>query len=183
MTMKKAALLSALFLVFVLLSGCKANPAPTPTPTPKAPDVVTTASIVNTEAAFKNAISDNGTWIIAALKSMTFEEAISLEGTFVNGKKDAAGKDIIQRKIALYTQDANHNVTARFTLSAPKLNINSPNARIQSGTFVGDIYVTAANFELVDAKVTGNIYFASKTLMDSFKMDAQSSVSGIRKVI
>ena len=65
--------------------------------------------------------------------------------------------DVIQRKIGLYTQDANKTVTARFTLTAPKLTIKSPEARIQSGTFKGDLYVSAKNFQLVDAKVDGDV--------------------------
>ena len=144
--------------------------------------MVTTASIVDTNDAFKEAISNTGTWLIATLKDLSFDEDLVLDGEFKNGKKDEAGKDIIQRKIALYTQDENRKVTARFNLTAPKLTINSPNARIQSGTFKGDLYVSAENFELVDAKVDGNLFFTTDEAQSTFKMDENSEVSGEQKL-
>ena len=145
-------------------------------------DAVTTASVVDDNAAFKNAISNKGTWIIATLKDLTFDEDLVLEGSFTNGKKDDQGKDIVQRKIALYTQDENRTVTNRFTLKAPTLTINSPMASIQHGTFVGDLYVSQDNFELVDAKVDGNVYFTTDSAKSTFKMDADSSVTGEQQV-
>ncbi|MDF2590051.1 MAG: hypothetical protein K0S41_3892 [Anaerocolumna sp.] len=194
-----------LFLFVTLLTGCgnkdntgnNATPTPTktaevtPTATPTEattpddtaePDVVTTASIVNTEDAFLNAISNKGTWIIAVLNDMTINEDLSLDGEFKNGKKDDAGNDIVQRKIALYTQDEERNITARFTLTAPRITINSPKASIQHGTFKGDVYVNVADFELVDATVDGNVYFASDDVKNSFKMDATSKVTGKQEV-
>ena len=180
------------------LAGCAqpappAQPTPTPTqaatPTPTqttppetTPDVVTTASIVDNEAAFEKAISNTGTWIIATVKDLTFTKDLVLDGEFKNGKKDEAGKDQIQRKIALYTQDEKRNVTARFTLTAPKLTINSPNARIQSGTFKGDLYVNTKDFQLVDATIDGNIYFVSEEAKAGFKMDEKSKVTGKQEV-
>jgi hypothetical protein len=196
-----------LFLFVALLTGCgnknnntntttptptntaQATTTPTATPTEATtpdntadPDVVTTASIVNTEAAFLNAISDKGTWIIAILNDMTINQDLSLDGDFKNGKKDDAGNDITQRKIALYTQDAERNITNRFTLTAPRITINSPKASIQHGTFKGDVYVNVADFELVDATVDGNVYFASDDIKNSFKMDATSKVTGKQDV-
>ena len=175
-------LVLALVLLVSLFVGCT-QPTPTPTPTPTTPpettpDVTTTASIVNDEAAFEKAISNTGTWIICALKDMTFTKELVLDGEFKNGKKDDAGKDIIQRKIALYTQDEDKKVTARFNLVAPKLTINSLNGRIQSGTFKGDLYVTAKNFQLVDATVDGNVYFTTDDAKSTFKMDATSKITG-----
>lgn len=200
---KIASLALSTVLALGILSGCgakgttgstpaptakaTATPAATPAPTtaaketPKA-DAVTTASIVNDQAAFIKAISKDGTWIICTLKDMTIDKELVLDGEFKNGKKDANGKDVIQRKIGLYTQDANKKVTARFTLTAPKLTVNSPNARIQSGTFKGDVYVTAKNFELVDATVDGNLYFANDDAKATFKMDAASKVTGKQEV-
>jgi len=145
-------------------------------------DTETTASIVDEEAAFKSAISSQGTWIIATLKDLSFDEDLVLDGNFTNGKKDDAGKDIVQRKIALYTQDEDRTVTNRFTLKAPKLTINSPMASIQHGTFVGDLYVSQDNFELVDAKVDGNVYFATDSAKSTFTMDETSSVTGTQEV-
>lgn len=149
---------------------------------PEQTDTETTASIVDEEAAFKSAISSQGTWIICTLKDLSFDEDLVLEGNFINGKKDDAGKDIVQRKIGLYTQDEDRNVTNRFTLKAPKLTINSPMASIQHGTFVGDLYVSQDNFELVDAKVEGNVYFTTDSAKSTFTMDETSSVTGTQEV-
>lgn len=195
--MKSKVIILALALI-VALVGCTqpAQPAqPTPAPTQAAtptptqttppettPDVVTTASIVDNEAAFEKAISSTGTWIIATVKDLSFTKDLVLDGEFKNGKKDEAGKDQIQRKIALYAQDDKRNVTARYTLTAPKLTINSPNARIQSGTFKGDLYVNTKDFQLVDATVDGNIYFANDEAKAGFKMDEKSKVTGKQEV-
>jgi hypothetical protein len=145
-------------------------------------DVVTTASIVDTEDAFMKAISKDGTWIIAILKDMSINKDLTLDGEFKNGKKDDKGKDIIQRKLAFYSQDENRKITARYTLTAPKLTINSPMASIQHGTFKGDVYVSANNFELIDATVDGNLYFDSNDIKSTFKMDKDSKVTGKQEI-
>jgi glucose/arabinose dehydrogenase len=192
--MKSKALLLAIVLCITLLAGCNTStPAPSPSPaaspTPSAtppqtapaettPDVKTSASIVNTEAAFDKAISNTGTWIIATVKDLTFTKDLVLDGEFKNGKKDSAGKDIIQRKIALYAQDENRKVTARYTLTAPKLTINSPKAGLWYGTFKGDIYVNAKDFSLIGATVDGNVYFMNADAKGTFKPDADSKITG-----
>lgn len=139
------------------------------------PDVITTASIVNDEVAFLNAVSSEGTWIIALLRDMTINEDIVLEGQFIHN-------DEPERKIALYSQDEDRNITARYTLTAPSLIVRSENARIQSGTFVGDIYVEANNFALVDTTVEGNLYFSSEEYQTSSKIDEESTVTGTTEV-
>mgnify|MGYP001347078971 CR=1 FL=1 len=178
-----------LFLIFILaislLSGCarEQTPAPPaqteePNPADATPDAVTTASIVDNAEDFEKAISNNGTWIIAVTKDITTDKELVLDGEFKNGKKDSEGKDIIQRKIALYAQDANRNITARYTLTAPKLTINSPEASIQHGTFKGDLYVSSKNFKLVDATVEGNVYFTNEDAKSTFTMDEDSKITG-----
>jgi hypothetical protein len=143
-------------------------------------DAVSTASIVDTEQAFIDAISSTGTWIIAITKDLTVNQDITLEGEFKNGKKDDAGNDIIQRKVALYAQDENRNITARYVLTAPKLTVKSPQASIQHGTFKGDLYVDVDNFALIDATVDGNVFFTKQEYMDSFTMDETSNVTGTK---
>jgi hypothetical protein len=178
-------ILAATILSLGVFAGCAKTPAPAPKPTPEVADktdAMTTASIVNKQDAFLKATSKEGTWIIATLKDLTVTKDIVLEGEFKNGKKDTAGKELIQRKIALYTQDDKRNVTARFTLTAPKITIKSPVASIQHGTFKGDIYVETADFQLIDTKVEGNVYFKDAAAMAGFKMDATSSVSGKKEV-
>ncbi|MDD3705942.1 MAG: hypothetical protein PHC45_07765 [Clostridiaceae bacterium] len=181
--MKRKAIVLIFVVIITLLAGCaptaEAPPTETPkteTPTTEKPaDAVTTASIVNNEAAFKKAISSSGTWIICTLNDLTVKDELVLEGEF-HDKNDAA-KDL-KRKIALYAQDADRNVTARYTLTAPKLTVKSPNARIQGGTFKGDVYVSAKNFELVDATVDGNVYFTTDDAKSTFKVDEKSKVTG-----
>lgn len=189
---------TVLILLAVLLVGClNRSPQITNTPKPTAgatsspvgspvvgpaatsdQDVKTTPSIVNTREAFEKAISKDGTWIICLLTDLSFDKDLVLEGEFTNGKKDTAGKDVIQRKIALYEQDENRKVTAKYTLTAPKLTINSPESRIQSGTFKGDLYISSKNFQLVDTTVEGNVYFTSEEAKSTFNMDKTSKVTG-----
>jgi hypothetical protein len=187
--MKRKALLLSLALSTAVFVGCaKQEPAeepvqePTQTEEPakeEGADNVAAASVdVKDEDVFEASIGQQGTWIIATIEDLKFDKDLVLDGEFTNGKKDDAGKDVVQRKIALYTQDEDRNVTNRFTLTAPKLTIKSPNASIQHGTFVGDLYVEAENFELVDNKVEGNVYFANQKAKDTFKMDDKSSVTG-----
>lgn len=188
--MKKIlSIIATLVLSLSILAGCgKANTDTTKdtktedTKKDETTDVVTTPSIVNKEEDFDKAISKDGTWIIAILNDLTIDHDIALEGDFKNGKKDEQGNETYQRKLALYAQDANKKVTARYTLTAPKLAINSLNARIQSGTFKGDLYVASKNFELVDSKVDGNIYFVNEEAQSTFKMDEKSSVTGKKEL-
>ncbi len=164
-------------------TAATATTAPTTAPSNTTPDVVTTASIVDTNEAFLKAISKTGTWIIAITKDLSIpDQELLLEGEFKNGKKDDAGKDLIQRKIALYSQDENRNITARYTLTAPKLVIASPMASIQHGTFKGDVVVAVTDFQLIDATVDGNVYFTSQEVKDSFKMDDKSSITGKQEI-
>jgi hypothetical protein len=62
------------------------------------------------------------------------------------------------------------------------LTVTSPNARIQGGTFVGDVYVEAENFSIVDATVEGNVYFASEDLKATFKLENEGKVTGATEV-
>lgn len=188
--MKIKAIILSLAVGATLLVGCgakkEATPAPAKTetvaPATTKTDVVTTASLVNTEAAFENGISSKGTWIIATLKDLAINKDLVVEGEFKNGKKDASGKELIQRKIALYTQDEKHVVTARFTLTAPKLTFKSPMGSIEHGTFKGDLYVSASNFQLKDATVEGNVYFTTDEAKSTFKMDDKSKVTGVQEL-
>jgi hypothetical protein len=195
--MKIKAILLSVAVAATIITGCAQKPAPAPAPapstqtktdpntgaqTPAKTDATTTASIVNDTAAFEKAISKTGTWIIATLNDLKFDKPLVLEGDFKNGKKDEKGNDVVQRKIALYSQDANKVVTARYILTAPSLTIKSPKARIQSGTFKGDLYVETNDFQLVDAKVDGNVYFANDAAKAGFKADDKSSITGKQEI-
>jgi len=151
-------------------------------------DVVTTASIVNDNEAFEKAISKDGTWIIATLGDLTFDKELVVDGDFKNGKKDEkTGEELFQRKIALYTQDEDKKVTAKFTLTAPKLTFNSINGSLQHGTFKGDLYIAGKNFSLVNQTIEGNVYFLNQEAMDTFKIadkdgDTPSKITGVQEL-
>ena len=176
---KMLSIVAAVALSVVVLAGCSKAATPTSNkPAATKTDAVTTASIVNNKDAFVKAIGKDGKWIIAILNDITVDKDLVLEGEFKNTKSPA----VLQRKIALYAQDDKHVVTARYTLTAPKLTIKSPMASIQHGTFKGDIYVETNDFQLVDNKVDGNIYFKDAAAKAGFKMDAKSSVTGKQEV-
>lgn len=173
--MKTLTKLTLFTFLIISLTGCSSK---TNQVTTENPDAVSSASIVDTADAFKKAISSEGTWIIAITSDLTVNEDLLVEGEFKNGKQDDKGNDILQRKIALYSQDDNRNITARYTLTAPKLTITSPEASIQHGTFKGDLYVSVANFKLIDATVDGNVYFTTEEAQTTFSMDDKSKVTG-----
>jgi uncharacterized membrane protein len=163
-------------IMAVFLSGCSSNP-------PGTADIVTTASIVNNDNALANALSKNGTWIVAIVQDISTNKELVIEGDF-HDKND--NKQPLYRKLALYAQDENKNVTARYALTAPKLTVKSPNMKIQGGTFKGDVYVQAKGFTIQDATVDGNVYFASQEYMDSFVLPTEEGkvgkVTGVTEV-
>ena len=181
--MKIKALLLSTVMVATLLVGCGSKASSTEPAKETSTDAVASASVTKDAAVFAKTIGKDGKWIIAITDNMTESRDLVLEGTFKNGKKDTAGKELIQRKIGLYTQDANRKVTARFTLTAPKLTIKSPMASIEHGTFKGDLYVETNDFKLVDNKIEGNIYFKDAAAKAGFKTDATSTVSGKQEVM
>lgn len=184
--MRKLAAIAAVFTL-TLLVGCgnsannnaantntSANNGNTATAT-EAPDAVTSVSVVDNNEAFKKAISKDGHWIAAVLNDLTFTEELVVDGQFINKEEPA-------RKIALYTQDADHNITNSFTLTAPKITIRSENARIQGGTFVGDVYVEADGFAVVNATIEGNVYFSDAKYQATYTAADQGKVTGVTEV-
>lgn len=191
--MKIKAIVITMLLCVTLLPGCKktenqpnqqASPSPTatvtPTGTPKTttPDATTSASLVKSGDAFVEAISRGGTWIIALLNDLTINKELTVDGEFKNTKQPP----VSQRKLAFYAQDDKRNVTAKYTLTAPKMTINSPDCAIWYGTFKGDLYVAAKNFQLIGATVDGNIYFTNDDAKATFKMDDKSKVTGKQEI-
>ncbi|WNS44640.1 hypothetical protein [Paenibacillus sp. MMS20-IR301] len=164
--MKLFKVLAVAGLSAALLAGCGSNnnaaneAAATTAPATEQTDAVTTASIVNQADAFTAAVSESGNWIVAILNDLTVDSDVVVAGEF-HDKGDAA--NAIYRKLALYAQDADHKVTATYTLTAPKVTVQSENFRVQGGTIKGDVYVEANGFNLYkDATIDGNLYFASE---------------------
>ncbi|VDN48202.1 conserved exported protein of unknown function [Petrocella atlantisensis] len=138
-------------------------------------DAVSTASIVTEGDALVAALGADGFWLAATLNDIVLEEDLVVEGEFIH-------REEIARKLGLYTQDADRNVLERFTLTAPSLIVKSENFRLQGGTFVGDVYVEANGFHLVDNTIEGNLYFASQEYMDSRVEDETGVVTGAVEV-
>ncbi|MFB1051060.1 hypothetical protein [Paraliobacillus sp. JSM ZJ581] len=137
-------------------------------------DAVTTASIVSEADAFVDAVSENGTWIIATLNDITLEEEVVVTGKF-HDKGDEAND--VYRKIAPYTQDEDRNITETYTITTPKMTIQSENLNFYAGTLAGDVHVEANGFQLgEDAKIDGNLTFASQEHQDS--ADISGEITG-----
>ncbi|MBW9155116.1 hypothetical protein G9F71_018000 [Clostridium sp. FP2] len=136
------------------------------------PNVVNTTSTVSTTADFEKAISRKGTQIIAIKKNLTFNKELIVDGEFNNEKA------LMERKIYLYSQGKDNNITTRFTLTVPKLTIKSTQTIIEHGTFIGDLYVTSNNFRLIDTTIKGNVYFTTDEAKSTFIMDSKSKVTG-----
>lgn len=134
-------------------------------------DVVSTASIVTDVNGLVNGLSADGVWLVAVLNNMSTNEDIIVEGEFIH-------REEVARKLALYTQDEERNITASFTLSAPKMIVKSENFKIQGGTFVGDVYVEANGFRIQNGSVDGNVYFTKQEYMDSMVEDETGTVTG-----
>lgn len=147
------------------------------------PDVVTTASIVDNGEAFLKAVGPDVFWLAAIVRDVKIDEDIVVEGEYTKPDKDDETKLVpAGRKIALYAQDADRNKTATYTLTAPKMIVKSKDTKIQGGTFVGDVYVQETGFNLVDATIEGNVYFATEELKGTFKIDDKSKVTGATEV-
>lgn len=178
--MKLKVVLLLLLVAMLVLTGCSpASQTSAEEPVEEleqAADTVSTATLtkVTDETALLEGFSANGGWIILFEGDISTEKELDLA-------KGPTNDGVPSRKVALYNQDADKNVTARYTLTAPSITVKSVNSRIHGGTFVGDVYVTAEGFRLVDAVVDGNIYFSSQGLLDAFDA-TEGEVTGIRAV-
>lgn len=119
-------------------------------------------------AAVVNGLSKDGFWIFSILSDVTVDEPIFVEGDFYD-KGEESGE--LYRKLALYEQDEDRNVTAEYTLTVPYMEVTSPNFRIQNGTVKGDVYVNAEGFDPNGCTIEGNLYFATQEQMDSATLD------------
>jgi predicted small lipoprotein YifL/cytoskeletal protein CcmA (bactofilin family) len=123
----------------------------------------------------QDALGPDGSWIVIFTDDVTVGEELTVAGEVY----EEEGADAPRRKIALYEQDADRNVTARHTLTTPRLIIEHENTRIQSGEVAGDVFVNAAGFELTGGgTINGNLYFASEEFRDGANITDDSTVMG-----
>ncbi|MGL4374262.1 MAG: hypothetical protein ACRCS6_10785 [Turicibacter sp.] len=172
----------------VVLTGCS-NETPETTPevtTPETTDAVTypTQSVVTDEASLVEAGQGEQGWISLFQADVTTDEEIVIDGPIF--KKDKESGEFVEsgRKVALYDQDADKNKTASYTLTAPKVTLETK-TQLRGGTLVGDLYVNAMDCSIKDMTIEGNIYFASQEVMDSFVNDAEmpATVSGTQELV
>lgn len=157
-------------LAGIALAACGSDDAGTEADDQPAADATSAASIVSTAEGVLAAAGEAGTWIIATTEDVTVDEEIVLAGEFTR-------REELARKVALYAQDEDRNITDRYTLTAPRMIVRSPNARIQGGIFVGDVRVEANGFLIVDATVDGDVTFASSEYRESAEVE-EGSVTG-----
>ncbi len=158
---KKLILLTALTLaVTSIMIGCSNNDSKS-----TEIDVVSSASQAPDEKTFEEKISKDGNFIIITSKDLTFDKDLTVDGTFPN------------RSLALATYGENNTVN-RYTLTVPRIVINSENTLLEYGIIKGDVYVQAPGFKTKDATIDGNLYFANQELKDAFSADELTKVTG-----
>lgn len=163
-----------ILLSLIVLTGCGGDQAV------ENSDIVTAASLnITDEEVFIKSIAEDGKWIICTIGDLEFDEELIVEGEFYN--KNNSANDLY-RKIAPYTQDDNHNVLDRYTITAPKMIVKSPNTNFQAGTYVGDIIIEADGFQLSDARVEGNVYFVNEKYKKNANISTDSTVTGVVEV-
>ncbi|MDR0921803.1 MAG: hypothetical protein LBM95_05415 [Lactobacillales bacterium] len=135
-----------------------------------------TAGTDNAETLAKG-LAANGAWLNALTKDTTSSEDITVDGTF----KNEEGKEA--RELALYLSDPDtHKPTETYTLTVPKLIVNSPNFGIAQGTVKGDVEVNAEGFHMEGTgKVEGNVTFKTQELKDAYDKlpaDQKGTITG-----
>lgn len=187
MVSKKLALLGLTAVTTLVLGACGADNKDTAssssssttevsTADSSTTDVVSTASVSDDPAVLETALSADGNWIVAATKDVTFTNDITVAGEFHDKGDDSSD---IYRKLALYSQDADRNVTAEYTITVPTLTVESENFNIVHGTVKGDVVVKANGFVLDGSKVEGNVTFEKQEYQDSATLDKDgASVTG-----
>lgn len=133
-----------------------------------------TEVVIEGPADVQPAVGPDGAWIIIFEDDVTVDSQVVISGEVY----EEEGAEAPRRKIALYTQDSDRNVTDRFTLTVPELVVQHVNTRIQAGTIAGDVYVEAEGFQLRGATIEGNLYFANEALQESAEIDDESTVTG-----
>ncbi len=174
------------------MAGCANNaPLPSPSATTPAPaattqapsaspsatngiaatDAVSGASIAADEAQFEQKVSkENTNFMVIATKDLTFTKDITVESGIKEGNAN--------RALAFGTYKEDKTVDKRFTLTVPRLIIAGENVKFEYGIMKGDVYVTGAGFNVKDATIDGNLYFATEELKNGFVIDEASKVTG-----
>lgn len=177
----KLILLSLSMVVAVsILAGCSSKAPATNSEAAKTTaaktDTVSGASQAVDEASFENKISKDGNYIIITSKDLTFTKDLTVDGTFTKKGKD--GKEVVTRSLAFASKSKDGKVDKRYTVTVPRIVINSENTLLEDGIITGDVYVQAKGFTTLDATINGNLYFATEELKDAFCVDDKTKITG-----
>lgn len=137
-------------------------------------DSITTPSITDSSEEVRASLSEDGNWITCATSDIVLNEELIVSGDFYNKDDKSQG---LYRKLALYTQDEDKNVTDTFSLTTPSMTVLSENFRIQEGIVNGDIYVNANGFELKNCTIEGSLIFENEEYKNTASID-EGTVTG-----
>jgi hypothetical protein len=125
--------------------------------------------------ALAETLSKDGAWNASINSDVdASDKTLTIDGTFLGSR------DLIARKLGLFTQNSKDEVTKTFTLTVGKLMVNSPFTVIANGILKGDVYVaeTATGFAALNmkdtagkqltTKINGNLYFATQDQLDAY---------------
>ena len=159
-----------------LLAGCEGAMNENANDTAEEADTTTGATqvVVNDEESLLEGLSSDGAWIVIFEEDITSEEDLVMVDGFENNDGHT------ERKLALYAQDADRNVTDTFTLTAPSITLENEGTRLYNGTFVGDVYVEADRFQLVGGTIEGDLIFSSEEFQESAELDEGTVTGEIR---
>lgn len=179
--MKKKVLsfILVLMLGVFVFAGCASDASDQDTATPdetETPDVTAGASMAVDNDSFVKAISAEGSWIVLTEQDLTFVEDLIVEGVYIHTGHD--GSNATGRSLAFATANPDYSVDQRFTVTTPNFVINSPETFVEYGIIAGDVYVQAPGFNTYNARIEGNLYFATQALMDAYVQDDLTQISG-----
>lgn len=191
---KVISLLAVSVLSVSLLAACGSNNSSTSNSSDKKTEQSSKAEVfagatqgTDNFADLQKGFATNGAWLNATKGDMDASgKTLTVEGLFL-------GDNQVARKLAIYNQDDNHKVTARYTLTVDKIEVKSPGFYISNGTVKGNVDVFAAGFHAQNgqglagqATIDGNLTFASQDLLDAYNKlpDAQKvKVTGTTSVV
>lgn len=143
-------------------------------------DAVTSASRASSEAEFIKGVSDEGNYIIITDRDLTFDKDVTVSGRFT--REGLSNEGDATRALAFAEQADDGTIAERFTVTVPNLIINSENTLLEYGIVKGNVIVNAPGFKTKEAKIDGNLYFASKELLDAFAKDEETTITGTVEV-